>query len=94
MAKKCLIADRHEKMGQEIEKCFMCGATIGKSYQQKIREKTDLVPREVRQKFLDLLWQGNSIGEAREICEIGLDEAGQIVLDNIGSHHYLRTEAV
>jgi DNA-directed RNA polymerase subunit N (RpoN/RPB10) len=94
MAKKCLIIDRHGEMGKNVEKCFMCGATIGKSYEQKIREKTNLVPIETRQKFLDLLWQGNSIGEAREICEIGLDEAGQIVLDNIGNHHYLRTEAI
>lgn len=92
--KKCLFFDRHEIMGENVEKCFSCGLVIGKSYQQKIREKTDLVPKEIKQKFLDLIWQGKTLGEAKDVCEIGLDEAGQIVLDNIAEYKYLRTKAI
>ena len=92
--KKCILADRHEEMGKDIEKCFICGAIIGKSIEQKIREKTDLVPKTLRQKFLDLMWKGKTLGEAKKICGFDLDIAGQIVMDNIGNYKYLRKDVV
>ena len=92
--KKCIIAYRHEAMGKDSENCIICGAKIGKSYKQKLKEKVASVPQETKQKFLDLMWAGKSVGEAKYECGLDLQVAGGILQENIDQHHYLRREAI
>lgn len=94
MPKKCIIADRHEKMGKDIENCIICGLKIGKSYKQKLQEKVALIPIETKQRFIDIIHSGKTIGEAEREVGIGSPEGGEILLQNIGSHKFLRTEAI
>ena len=95
MRKKCLIADRHAELGETSEKCFCCGLIIGESYEVRLRKKVDAVPRETKQKFLDAMWAGKTIGEASEIAGFETTELACGVLnENIAEHKYLRTTAV
>jgi hypothetical protein len=82
-------------MGETGHKCFMCGAIIGKSFEERTQEKVDAVPQETKQAVLDLMWKGHSIGEVKEILKIDdtMVVCG-IINQNIGSHKYLRTKAV
>lgn len=77
--------------------CIWCNSfKCGKTYEEKLQEKIDAVPQEQKQKLLDLVWSGLALGEAAR--QSGFDtEVGvyaKILADNIGVHHYLRTQAV
>ena len=91
--KKCLIENRHEEMGKNMERCLLCNKKIGKSIKQKLEEKTALISNKIKQKLIDLLHEGKTIGEARE--EVGikdLDVACEIINQNIGVYNFLRKE--
>ena len=49
--------------------------------------------RETRQKFLDLMWSGKSIGEAMEIVGISFNAANGIMMENITKVMVLNTKA-
>jgi len=59
---------------------------------QKQREWEN-TPHEKRQEYLDLLHQGKSIGEARELVGISFEAALEITNRSIKSHLYLGKEA-
>ena len=92
--KKCLIADRHEEMSERIETCYMCGLKIGKSYSERLKEKVALIPLQIKQKFLDIIWEGKTIGEATEACNLDVEITGEILLQNIGVNKFLRKKAI
>lgn len=57
------------------------------------KQKVAKIPHTIKQKFLDLMWQGKTIGEAKnELC-LDLDEATGILDENIATCQYLRKEA-
>jgi hypothetical protein len=91
--KECLVA--HEL--QAGEHCFFCGKKINPSFQERIKEACSKVPQEIKQKFLDLIHNGKTIGEARE--QAGLSDqdllvACEILNENIATIKYLKTTAV
>lgn len=53
------------------------------------------LPKETRQKFLDLMWQGKTLGEAQKEC--GIEElmvASSLIELNIQERKFLRRESV
>ena len=95
MAKKCLMLEDHERVGKEVERCFLCNEKIGKSFKQKLQERTALVPKEKKQRFIDLLVAGKTIGEAKR--EAGIEDllvAGEIIMQQIGEYHYLKEKVL
>lgn len=60
-----------------------------------IKRKRDYenTPIEVRQKYLDALNEGKSIGEAYEIAGITFEVALEITNAAIGTYHFLEKEA-
>jgi hypothetical protein len=54
-----------------------------KDIQDEWKRKAMELPREKRQEFMDYIWQGMTIGEARSKAGIGLYEALAIVNMNI-----------
>lgn len=63
-------------------------------YEIGLRKKVDKIPRETRQKVLDLMHQGWKLGDVAKECNIELDCGLLILKDNISSVEYLRTEAI
>ena len=59
---------------------------------QKQREWEN-TPQETRQKYLDLLHEGKSIGEARDIVGISFEAAIEITNRSIGKYLYLERSA-
>lgn len=68
--KRCVIFAEHERMGKNIERCIMCEVKIGKSITERWDEETALISIETKQRFLNLVRGGKSIGEARTETEI------------------------
>ena len=62
-------------------------------YTLKLQREYDLTSMEDRQKYLDLLHSGNSIGEAREKAGISFEAAIEITNKSIRSYKYLAKEA-
>jgi hypothetical protein len=88
--KKCLIS--HDR--QKSEHCLFCNKKINPSYMEKLRAMVADVPKETKQKLLDLLHEGKTIGEATRECELDLQVSGEIIMQNIGKYEFLRKEAV
>lgn len=91
--KKCPIEDRHENSAKTVERCCLCDKKIGKSFMERVRDNVDKVPKETQQKFIDLLHNGKTVGEAAKI--VGIKDtlvSGEIIMQNIGEIHYLRKE--
>jgi hypothetical protein len=44
---------------------------------------------EKKQEFLDQIWEGKTLGDAREICGISFDAANGIIRANIQHNEYL-----
>lgn len=61
---------------------------------EKLRAMVADVPKETKQKLLDLLHEGKTIGEATRECELDLQVSGEIIMQNIGKYEFLRKEAV
>ena len=88
--KKCLYSS-HEKV---YGNCIFCGVKGGiPTYKEQCRAEADAVPQEVKQKYLDLLWAGKNIGDARAEVGISLNAATQITMDNISSFDFLNRTA-
>mgnify|MGYP001613735339 FL=1 len=62
--------------------------------QRLIREKVINTPKETRQKLLDLIRSGKTLGEAGKECGLEFDVYCQILTDNIENTKYLRMEAI
>lgn len=60
-----------------------------------LRRKRDYdnTPREKRQKFLDEIWSGKTIGEAYAAAGISFDVACEVMNHAIGDYKYLKKEA-
>ena len=60
-----------------------------------MKEEAAKVPDETKQKFLDLLHEGKTIGEAYRACRLKeLGVACEIITQNIGTHLYLNRKAL
>ena len=57
------------------------------------RVAAEALSQETRQKFMDLIWSGKSIGEARIELGISFDAANGIMQMNIESALFLRKES-
>lgn len=82
--KKCEYANYHSEWGKNQSHCIMCRRKIGKTFKEKLKEKVDNISIETKQKFLDLLHEGKTVGEAEK--ETGINEtivSGEIVMQNI-----------
>lgn len=88
--KKCLIP--HER--QHFEHCLFCHKKINLSFDEKLKEQVAAVPIEVKQKLLDLLNEGKTVGEARNAVNLELIVVGEIIMQNMTEYHFLRTEAI
>ena len=58
------------------------------------RKQALALPLETRQKFIDLMWSGSSLGEAQKACLITFEAANGIMNINIDQATYLRRESV
>lgn len=87
-----------EKIARECRKLGLAPPKtleqIEKEFLAKRRALADAVPQPTRQKFLDAIWAGKTLGEARDHADIDFEAATQIVLDNIEKISHLRREAV
>jgi len=63
-------------------------------YKLTLEREHDLIPKETRQKYLDLINNGKSIGEARDAVGISFEGALEITNRAIGNYLYLKKEAV
>jgi transposase-like protein len=58
------------------------------------QKEVSQVPKEVRQKVLDLFRSGKTIGQTREELNLSLDVTCEIILQNIEDIPILRSEAI
>lgn len=73
------------------------GIELPKTAEQYVKESDDkarALPVETRQKFLNLINKGKTIGEAKKECGIDLDTACGIININIYQVEFLRKESV
>jgi hypothetical protein len=63
-------------------------------YRLKLEREHDLLSKETRQKYLDLLHTGKSIGQAREAAGISFAAAIEITNRSIRDYKYIAKEAV
>lgn len=98
MNKKCLIEDRHKEQAKNVEHCVLCKKKIGLSFSERLDIKVKRVSQEKKQRLLDAIWEGKTVGEAIDVVDPKrkLDSMiwHQIISDNIGSVLYLKKEAV
>jgi len=93
--KKCLLENKHAKQAKNVEHCVFCKKKIGLSYKERVQKRVDLVPYLVKQKILDLLHSGKTVGEALDESGIKDRDAGyEIINQNIDSVHFLRNTAL
>ena len=79
----------------ELEFCPKCKLKIHKGYKEKLQERIDAIPLEMKQKLLDGVWKGFSVGESAKLAGFNEDDVslyGQILYDQIESFNYLRKE--
>ena len=62
-------------------------------YELKMKYEYEQISQETRQKYLDLIHEGKSIGEAREETGISLAGATEIINRNIKDFKYLGKKA-
>lgn len=90
--------DEHERQSKNIEHCLLCKKKIGLSFRERLDIKVKAIPQEKRQKLLDAIWGGKTVGEAIDVVDPKrkLDSMiwHQIISDNISSYYFLRKEAV
>lgn len=72
------------------------GKGSGMGWLEECDKAAKALTPEQRQKFLDELWTGKTLGEARELAGISFDAANGVVRQNIERHEYntLRRVAV
>ena len=62
-------------------------------YKIKLRKLVEAVPKETKQKILDLLHKGLTVGEVRKKVNLDLMVVSTILCDNIHAVHFLNKEA-
>lgn len=106
--KKCPICDtwytinsdqkKHLKLIQEDfpdTEDFWLGSWCPKApqhYKMQLRKKVAALPKDTRQKVLDLIWEGKTIGEVKDQLKLETDVVAQIISDNIKCYKYLGRE--
>ena len=89
--KKCIIQDRHETM--TCTRCPLCEVKLNPSWKEQMQELCRTTPKKVKQKLLDLMHDGKSLGEASKECKIETGCACEILFENINHLEYLSKEA-
>ncbi len=64
------------------------------SWKTRCKLAATKLPREKRQEFLDYMWQGMTIGEAKEKAGVTFEEANGIIMLNMKSALILNRESV
>ena len=59
-----------------------------KEYDKNLKE----IPKETKQKILDLLWSGKSVGEICELVNLNTLYVSGVIVENIDSVSYLRKD--
>lgn len=93
----------------KLEKCHKCGVLLGYTYKRKsyplgdgkphvcykdqLKKKIADVPIETKQKILDMLRKGSSIGEIKDAVNLETLVVCGVINENIETASYLRTEA-
>jgi len=60
---------------------------------EQIEEDVANIPVETKQKVLDLLRNGMKVGDIRKELNLDLMDTAEIITQNIGCYHYLKTVA-
>ena len=89
--KKCKYIKYHDRPNSD-GKCVFCKEKVGLSYEEKLQAKVDAVPKEDKQKLLDVIWEGKTLGEAMEVIGVETEIGAKILVDCIGTHKYLKRE--
>lgn len=89
MSKRCLIP--HER--QKLERCLWCNKKINLSFKEKLEKQVDEISIETKQKVLDILHEGKTIGEACKATGLETVVVGEIIMRNIKEYRYLSREA-
>ena len=92
MKKECSYKSRHNDFHDGDGKCFICKEKVAPTYYEKLQAKVDAVPKEDKQKLLDAMWEGKTLGEAMELIGVDTEVGGKIFVDCIGTHRYLKRE--
>ena len=66
--------------------------TFKSDFERKLNRDIAAVPKEIKQKVLDLIWSGKNIGEIKKIVNLDTLVVGGIITENIESAYYLRKE--
>ena len=86
--KKCIFEAEHEEMGKNIEYCISCKAKIGKSYNEKMDDIIKKIPIETKQKFMNGIKEGITVGEARLKVGLSTEIATHILYRQIKTTKY------
>lgn len=75
---------------KSLVNCPKCHAKIGLSYTEELQQKVDAVSKEDKQKILDVIWDGKTVGEAIDVIGIEHEIGFKIVADCIGDVKFLK----
>lgn len=56
------------------------------------KKEMDKLPREIKQKVLDLMHEGKTVGEVKKILELDTMIVAEIISNNLGTISYLKKE--
>lgn len=65
---------------------------VRENYGDRTMREANETPIDIRQKFLDLMWSGKTLGDAREELDLTFEAANGIMLMNIQSRTFLNKE--
>ena len=71
--------------------CIKCPRS-NEHYTIALKKKVAAVPHEIKQKIIDLMFEGLSVGEVKERVNLELDIVAHVISDNIGHYSYLKRE--
>ena len=86
-------------MGKTISHCYFCKEKVGLTVQETVAEGVALVPLDVKQKLMDGIKEGKTLGDAMRFAGVqgykGMNDlmiAGEIVMRQIVSKSFLDYE--
>lgn len=78
----------------ELEKCMWCGRKLGLSFKEKLDMQIAEISLETKQKILDLMHEGKTLGEVCKITGLETIIVGNIIVKNINDVKFLRKENI
>lgn len=74
--------------------CAFCDKKLAKSKQEKTRDYVEDMEQSERQRVLDYIHKGKTIGETMRHFNLEMDVVCEIINQNIGVTRFLKKEAV